>query len=966
MKQIIAVFTCLLLVSTSVFAVDPDLDWKTIESEHLHIHFSTGNKALAERALDVAEAAHVRLAKELNWQPEDKTHLVLSDETDQPNGFATPVFFNRTVIFLAPPTSVNTLEDFDDWLTTLIFHEYTHIIHLDKSAGSPAMLRSVFGRMFLLFPNLFQPSWVIEGLATYKETDIDRGVGRGQSTLFVSMMREEVANGLQSLSHVNLPVVTWPAGATRYLYGVYFMQFIAEKYGEDKLQQWVEENSDNLIPFRVNSTANDALGKDLTVLWAEYQQWLEKKFKPQIQAIEAKGVKKGVQISQDAYQTNSVRAIATASGDEVFYVSNGGYKRANLVHVNSAGTEEVLADVNNGAYLDVHPEAGVLLTQNEFCNNYTVYRDIYVFDKEQKKLKRLTKCGRYLFASWDQEGKKIFAVHNNANTFELHLLDKAGKIEEVMWSASNGEILGQIDVSPDGKELVAAKWRRGNGWNLEIFNVEKRSWRKITRGVSITANPQYSQDGNILFSLEANGAYNLHRYIVDTKEVKQLTNLIGGAFQSSQASVDGAIYYSGYTAEGYAIYKLEADKLDTEKLTTEKVEGGEIVVNHSKVETKDSAPTEIIEDYLKTINYDAAIQQESDYSAIDTMRPRWLFPSLELTDQRSEFGFVTSGNDALGIHNYSIRASYDTKLDKLAGQVGYAYSDRIFLSVARINEILLFNGALNRISKRDILSATKLVYSDKKIQQQKYIFLNATFDKTSDSTLASNAVPFEDFEDHLLGVAWLFNSTDKNQLSISVNDGMSLRLVAEDSGFLSSDFSGQIYTIDWRQYIRTGKESVFAIRVLQGWGTDQPRSFKLGGEGFSDNFFDVLLGATSADSIFDHRKYALRGYEEGLAELRGRRARLISAEWRFPLQRLEQGIMAPPVGVLQWSGAVFAETGSAYQNSPDDYYSSAGFEVNADISIFYNLPLHLRLGYAHGFDSVIGDDRVYLKIGSSF
>ena len=235
MKQQTALIACcLFFLAKSVFAVDPGLDWKTIESEHLFVHFAEGNKVLAERALAITEVAHESLTKKLNWNPKEKTHIILSDETDQPNGFASPVFFNHTVLFLAPPTSVNTLEDFDDWFTTLITHEYTHIVHLDKSAGSPEYLRKLFGRFIFLFPNVFQPSWVHEGLATYEETDLLRGIGRGQSTLYASMMREELANGLQPISHVNLPVTTWPAGTTRYLYGVYFINFLVEKYGEEK------------------------------------------------------------------------------------------------------------------------------------------------------------------------------------------------------------------------------------------------------------------------------------------------------------------------------------------------------------------------------------------------------------------------------------------------------------------------------------------------------------------------------------------------------------------------------------------------------------------------------------------------------------------------------------------------------------------------------------------------------------
>ena len=164
MKQWTVLFVCcLLFLSQSAFAVDPGLDWKTVESEHLYVHFADGNKALAERTLAITETVHQQLTKKLNWNPREKTHIVLSDETDQPNGFATPIFFNRTVLFLAPPTSVNTLEDFDDWLTTLITHEYTHIVHLDKSAGSPEYLRNIFGRFVFLFPNLFSRRGYMKG-----------------------------------------------------------------------------------------------------------------------------------------------------------------------------------------------------------------------------------------------------------------------------------------------------------------------------------------------------------------------------------------------------------------------------------------------------------------------------------------------------------------------------------------------------------------------------------------------------------------------------------------------------------------------------------------------------------------------------------------------------------------------------------------------------------------------------------
>ena len=923
-----------------MFAVDPALDWKTIESEHLYVHFADGNKALAERTVAIAEVAHQRLTKEFNWIPKEKTHIVLSDESDQPNGYASPIFFNFTVIFLAPPTSVNTLEDFDDWLTTIITHEYTHIIHLDKSAGAPEYLRNIFGRFLFLFPNVFQPSWVTEGMATYEETDLERGIGRGQSTLFASMMREEVANGLQPVSHVNLPVTTWPAGATRYLYGVYFMKFLAEKYGEEKMQAWIEEYSDNLLPFFINTNAKQVLGKNLTPLWQEYQQWLQEKFQPQIKAIEAKGIRAGKQFSLGAYRTNSVRAVATAEGEKIYYVSENGYQRATLMLADAEGNVQELARLNNIVNLDVHPQAGLLLTQNEYCNRYTIFSDIYRYDENKKKLKRLTTCGRFLYASWFPDGRLMAAVQHDAHQFQLQLLDADAKLKQVLWRAQHGEILGQIDVSPDGSNIVASIWRRGKGWNIELFNVKQQRWKNITTGASIATSPQYTPDGKIMFSLEAGGVYNLQRYDPESAKTEQLTNLVGGAFQSSQASIDGPVYYAGYSAQGYAIYKLED------------------VTGFSITPPADDKQ-------LQLIDYDIKSYQPRDYSTLSNVYPRWWFPTALFTEQRSELGLTTAGADALGLHNYFVTASYDFKLDKPAANISYAYVDRLFISAAKINDINLnANGVVNRITDRSIASVV-LAFPQYKIQSQSNLLFSVVYDNTADGERAVGVMPLQDFEDNLLGVAWLYNSTNINPLSISPVDGLKLRLVAEDSDLLNSTFSGQIYTLDWRQYIRTGKESVLALRFVQGWGTDRPRPFELGGEGSNADAVSILFGTTN-QPVFDQRSYALRGYKEGLPQLRGRRAQLLTGEWRFPLQRNERGIMTPPVGLMQWFGTVFAETGSAYQSSPGSYYSSAGIEIDADINIFYGAILRTSLGYAHGFDSDIGDNQVYLRIGSSF
>ena len=196
---------------------------------------------------------------------------------------------------------------------------------------------------------------------------------------------------------------------------------------------------------------------------------------------------------------------------------------------------------------------------------------------------------------------------------------------------------------------------------------------------------------------------------------------------------------------------------------------------------------------------------------------------------------------------------------------------------------------------------------------------------------------------------------------------MQVSAAAESSDALSgSTYSGEVYTFDGRAFLPLGHEHVLATRLTYGWGTGQPRPFVLGGSRSTEGAA-LPLDPAVLNSPFDQRRLALRGYDSGLAGLVGRRMFTGSVEWRFPVSRIERGFMAPPVGLSQVYGSMFAETGDAWDNGrhPDNTYSDAGLEAHADVVLFYQMLLHLRLGYAYGFADN-GGNHVYLQLGSSF
>jgi len=932
----LSLFFFFILYSSVSKAVDPRLNWHTIQSEHFYIHYAEGYERLAQKTANGAEQAHERLLNEINWLPEDKTHLVVSDETDFANGYATPIHFNRSVLFMAPPDSANSLEDFDDWLETLILHEYTHVIHLDKVSGGAESLRNIFGRQFLLFPNLYQPNWFTEGLATYMETDQEKGIGRGQSSLFKMMMRTEVENGIKPVNQVNLPIRSWPMGTVAYLYGVNFYQFLEETHGRKSIDRLIENYSNNIIPFMINSNSEQLFNKDINELWIDFEKWLKNRYQPEIDKQKISGLVEGEKTTDLGYNTGSIDFF----NNKLHYVAAGAFEHAELI-TRSAEKDSRVSEVHAGARINVHNN-GTLITQREFCDEYNINSDIYIIKNQDDEIHRLTTCGRYISASWSPDGQSVIAVRTNKGRSELNLLDLDGNKIKELWKGNNTDIVTQLKWSPAGEKIIASVFRTDNGWNIEEFNLKNLNWTAITNDRFIDMYPSYSDQGNvILFSSDRTGRYQIHKYTKGSDQLEQITRVASGAFEPVQTDSNEPLHYVGYNRNGRDIYKLENSK----------VVSVEPLIFPEKISVKLAKQVEI--------------SKPEKYSPLSSLNPRWWLPYLSLNEDRNEYGITTSANDALGIHNYFVNFAYDTNNEWLIGNISYSYANRFSFGYQRSTDILRDNSGDFAVARNTDDIFFSIGYNDLAIESSVQYRLGVVVSESSDGNRADTIPEQPDTFDNLLGGAIIFDNSQKYIRSISKSDGRKIRLIAETSDAFESDYIGEVYNLDWREYISLGSQHVLALRMVQGWGTDQPKSFRLGGEASDINLFDFIEPVS--DSLFGKRRYSLRGYSEGFSELSGRRMQLASLEWRFPGALVERGLMSPPVGLVQWSGSVFAETGDAYEgSSADEYYSSVGLEVQGDINLFYGITTRMRLGVASGLNEDIGEDRIYFDLGASF
>lgn len=920
-----------LFAATGAWAVDPRLEWRTLSTAHFHVHFASEQEDLARRAAGIAEEVHTRLSAALAWSPRRRTHIVITDAYDLANGYATPVPYNQITLYASPPDNLRSLTDFDDWFELLITHEYTHTLHLDRAEALPMELRDVFGRQPLLFPNLFQPEWLIEGLATYHETSAERGIGRGQSALFGMAMRVEVAGGIQPADRVNMSGLnTWPAGRMPYLYGVHFFQFLRQRYGEAALPAWVGAYSDNLVPFQLNTTLQEVYGQRLPALWREFEAYLQTHYGPGIEAIRSRGLVEGERLTGHGYDTASARALADG---RVLYVREDRLDPPALM-VWEGGVARRLARLHPGARIDVHPEGGVLVAQPEMCENYNLYYDLYQLDLDGGPPRRLTRCQRYRYAAWSPDGSRIAAVAGDGQRQRLDLLDADGALVETVWRGEPREVVSDLDWSPAGDSLLAAVWRRGN-WNLELFELARRRWRPLTADAAIEAEPQFSADGGaILYTSEHGGVFNLRRLRLDDGGVETLTNVLGGAFMPTQAKPGGDVYYLGYGRDGYDLYRMPAP--------------------HRPLST----PPDLSPAPAPTAPAPVAADAPSrPYRAWETLAPQAWTPSAVVSDELVEVGASTYVHDALGLHEYLAFLGYEPRRERLSGGLSYRY-DFYRFSAWRGHRYSYLDGELARIRRENAVSLLlSRPWLGLSASHAAHLGFGGSWE--ADDYRAAGMPALPDSNGGYLGAAYSHASALEYPRAISPSAGRELRLVAETNSIIDGSQRGEVYTLDWREYLNLGFGQVLQLRLVQGWGTDRPEPFVLGGGNLA--FADVL----AEQLIFNRRDYPLRGYPAGQPELIGRRMRLLGAEYRFPVATVERGWHWAPLGLRRVSGRLFAEAGAAWREggSPDRLLPGAGLELVSDLTLGHRYPLRLRIGFAQGFEDG-GERQLYFVFSS--
>ncbi len=937
----LAFFTLFPPLTWSATLFDPELEWRTLETPHFYIHFHQGEEEISLRAANIAEEIHRELVPLMEWEPSGRTHLVLTDNTDFANGTATPFPYNTIFVFIGAPFPESSINNYDDWLRMVIIHEYAHILHLDQVHRLSKGLQRLLGRLY--FPNFFKPLWLIEGYSTYQETSLTTR-GRGRGSYFDMILRSAaLEDKLNTLDQGSGVIATWPGGLFPYLYGVMFYQYLAEEYGEEKLAEISHTYCNRIIPFYLNASFRKVLGKDLYQLWREWESGLKNKYERQLDLIQEKGITPVRRLTHRGYVIRGPRY--SPDGSLIVYSDTNAREYPSLRLINDDGTgDRKLIPRNTDTTCSFSPDGkNILFSQAEIYQNFSTYSDLYRYDLDRKRLKRLTSGKRLHYPELSPDGEKILAVASGLGQTNLITVGPDGgeityltRTTELQYSAPRW--------SPKGDMIAVSIWHPGGYQDIHILNYDGSKEIRVTQDRALNLFPTWSPDGKyLLFSSDRSGVANLYAYCRESQTLWQITNLVGGAFESTVSPDGKKIVFTGYSAEGFDLYQMDFDPDEWDEV--------------------EQSP----EPLLSPVKIKGGFYPSRPYRPFSTLIPRFWIPLLGIDNLGVQAGFLTFGSDVLKEHTYSVELLYGTQSHRPAYRLFYQNDQLLPTIFAEFIDLpVLFDTYRDRAGEekeyweRRLRGSFGISFSIFEYRSTDRISLAYTWEGLSAITeLPDYIISPETGTFSGPRVGWSYSSARKYGLSVSPEDGRSISVEYE---FLheayGSDFNIRKIIADYREYLGLPFDNhILALRLTGGAAFGEllrRRAFRLGGYSGSE----TLLGIDDID-------FYLRGYPADI--FRGQRICLTSLEYRLPLWIPERGLGTLPVFFDKLHFRLFADWGNAWDVTTDlsDFKTGVGTEILVDLTLGYHLPLSGRLGWARGLDKE-GISEFYFQFGSSF
>ena len=971
--------------------VDPRGDWRTLVTAHFRVHFRAEQEAQGRRAAAEAERAWSRLAAELT-PPRGPVDLVVTDNADVSNGYATPFPSNRIVAYAQPPVDVASLRFYDDWSALLLTHELTHVFHLDRARGLWRAGQAVFGRHPALFPNAYAPAWLTEGLAVYFESKVT-GAGRLVGSEHRLLARSAAIEArLPRLDQLSLESSVFPGGQQAYVYGSLVVDWAARHGEPGGVRRLVERTSAQLVPYRLDHAARRAFGLSFGDAWRGWRDSVQAGVRADAAALGAvESAMPWRALTREGWFAAYPRWV---DRDALLYAANDARSVGAAHRVSLDGARERVGRRNTlspNVPLRAGPYAGgVLFSQLEYADPFTVRGDLWVqrdpsptvdFGAAARGQRRLTTGARLAHPDARVADGAIVAVQTIAGTTRLVRVSPGGGTVAALTRAATDTQWAEPRWSPDGARLAAVRIARGGRSSIVVLDTLGREIAALGDERAVAAAPTWGADGRTLvWSSDRDGRPQLYAARATCAAGQGGAPCAGDAWTPPRrmSDVETGLTHPSLSADGESLAALLLQRDGQHVVTAPfRAQAEETPATASVyAQTRPDAPAAPADGPLRT------------YSPWRSLVPRYWTPIAASADGGGTLlGAATNGVDVLGRHAYSAQLSGNVETGDAEAAVAYRLRRwaRPFVDLQASQywqyqtlRVQRTGGAAEDrpLDRRTRLGGASLVFTRPRYRTSASLSIGAQYEgRAYRSTLPAlvdraDSLLGRGFPSVLLSGAW--SNARRPLRSISPEDGVSLSFSTQqrwqDAAGPSNGVSRRAIGVA-RAYksldLPGFAHHVVALRVAGG-AADRRTTTEFAVGGVSGSSAALLPGITVGDPA---RTFGVRGVAAGAQ--RGLRAAAASVEYRVPIALPARGVALLPVFLDRVSVSAFADAGSTWcpasvdraaqtlcrrvtGGAPDlrvsptapRWLGSVGAELNLDAALQYDQGYRLRAGLA--------------------
>jgi Tol biopolymer transport system component len=544
-------------------------NWKILRSDHFDNFFYPSESLIVHDAGRMAERWYTRHSETFRHAFDRKSLIFYADHPDfeqtnvigeqlgEETGGVTEGLRTRVIM---PFTGIYADNDH------VLGHELVHVFQYNIAEGAPG---GGLARLNAL------PGWLIEGMAEYFS------LGRNDP-LTAMWMRDAVQrNKFPTVKQLTTDPRFFP-----YRYGQALWAYVGGKWGDraivDIYRASLRVGWDAAL-VRVLGINDDSLSKEWAAAnRAVYLPQLAGRSKPDSTGRTIIGLGKKLSEQQNVSPT----------------VSPDGKYLAFVSQRNLFTTDVYIADAHTGRLIKklAGPESDRHFEAISFINSsgdwspdaskfaFIVYADgdneIAVMDTRSTHVEKRIKLpgiGALSHVSWSPDGKTLAISGQHGGIGDLFLLDLQTDHIRQLTNDRNAEI--QPAWSPDGKMLAFATDRGAEtDFNTMKFSPLEIATMEVATG-QITVyspfphakhniNPQWTPDGRELFFVsDPDGIPNIYRLNLETKDVRQVTNVstgISGITSISPtltvAQKTGRVLFTVFQGQGFTIRALEPEQ----------------------------------------------------------------------------------------------------------------------------------------------------------------------------------------------------------------------------------------------------------------------------------------------------------------------------------------------------------------------------------------------------------------------